>query len=500
MSQRPRSAGQRFLIDRRDVLKFAGAALASSLPWAPSAGSAQAAPGRTSKRVIVAGGGIGGLCCAFELMERGHDVTLLEASGRTGGHVKTINDPLPDNLYADVGAEHFNRPGYDQYWKYVKKFELPYLAYPRRNIMLRRIDGIWYTEEQLQDRAVLNKFGFNQREVDFIVKNGWTELPQLYFGRYLDKIEDEYQPFGVGLDAMDEMTASELLIKDGASDAGLRFNGLRRGDGTPAERTGEVSALYRIWLQSIMKLRGLPNFQRTCFRLQGGNQRMTDAFAARLGERVRLGCPIKAIEHGDSGVTVQFEEFGQSRKLEADYLVSSIPIAILAKIPVTPHWPEWKDYTLKNVVFGSQSRVVLQSRTHFWKEDLPSINLETGESAMYLVYQTADEVPTERSILMGSGKPDVTPDEALATFKRVYPGKSHTLEAAYVQNWSKDPWALSCERLPYRLGTLKKFWPHMIEPVGRIHFAGCHADNVPWGMDASTRSANRVAQAIDDAS
>src|SRR5205823_9340097 len=122
-------------------------------------GTAVAATLRPSKRVIVAGGGIGGLCTACELMERGHDVTVLEASGRPGGHVRTIRDPLPDGLYADVGAEHFTKPGYDQYWKYVEKFGLPVLAYPRRRAMLRRIDGTWYTEEQLQDPSVLQRFG-----------------------------------------------------------------------------------------------------------------------------------------------------------------------------------------------------------------------------------------------------------------------------------------------------------------------------------------------------
>jgi hypothetical protein len=35
------------------------------------------------------------------------------------------------------------------------------------------------------------------------------------------------------------------------------------------------------------------------------------------------------------------------------------------------------------------------------------------------------------------------------------------------------------------------------EPVGRIHFAGSFADNLPWGMDAATGSANRTAAAID---
>jgi len=35
--------------------------------------------------------------------------------------------------------------------------------------------------------------------------------------------------------------------------------------------------------------------------------------------------------------------------------------------------------------------------------------------------------------------------------------------------------------------------------VGRVHFAGAYADNLNWGMEAATRSANRVAEAIDAA-
>src|SRR3984957_952303 len=123
---------------RRDALKLAGATLASA--W-PLAGVNLAADSRPRKRILIAGGGIGGLCCAFELMDRGHDVTVLEASGRPGGHVKTIHDPLPDGLYADVGAEHFGKPDYVQYRKYVDRFQLPYLAYPPRHNMLRRIAG-----------------------------------------------------------------------------------------------------------------------------------------------------------------------------------------------------------------------------------------------------------------------------------------------------------------------------------------------------------------------
>ena len=94
--------------NRREVLRLAAGGAAAGLAVT---GSPAAVPQalRQAKRVVVAGAGIGGLCCAFELMERGHDVTVLEASGRPGGHVRTIHDPLPDGLYADVGAEHFTR-------------------------------------------------------------------------------------------------------------------------------------------------------------------------------------------------------------------------------------------------------------------------------------------------------------------------------------------------------------------------------------------------------
>src|SRR5262245_43558165 len=319
-------------ITRRDALKAAGTLVVSSFV----ADASRAESAKSQKKVIVAGGGIGGLCCAYELMKRGHEVTVLEASGRTGGHVLTLRDHLADGFYVDAGAEHFTKPGYDLYWRYVKEFDLPYLAYPRRPNVNRFINGKMYTPEMLADRNVLKNFGLNQKEVDYLASHQWWEFRLLYFRPYLDSFENEYRPFDAKLDSMDHITVNQLLQKEGASEAAIRLIG------------GSSSALQALWHTAILKLRGVPIWPPQVFRIKGGNQGMTDAFTAKLGERVRLGCPVTAIEHSETGVTVSYREFGKPGKMDADYLVSCMSLVQLRKVPVKPAWPEDKARVIEN--------------------------------------------------------------------------------------------------------------------------------------------------------
>lgn len=205
-------------VTRRDVLKFAGAAAVVSV----TASGVRAEPTST-KRVIVAGAGIGGLCCAYELMKRGHDVTVLEAAGRTGGHVWTVRDDLVDGFYVDAGAEHFTKPGYERYREYVKEFELEVIPYPRRKQIVQQIDGKFYSDAMLREPKPLQELGLNQREIRFLADHHWTDLPLLYFRPYLNNFTDEYQPLGVGLDELDQMTIGQLYEKEGVSAGAMRF-------------------------------------------------------------------------------------------------------------------------------------------------------------------------------------------------------------------------------------------------------------------------------------
>jgi monoamine oxidase len=473
-------------MQRRDIIKMSGAAMAGLAANMTANEAAAQSPG-AKKSVLVIGAGIAGLSCAYELARRGHNVTVLEASGRTGGHVRTSHDPFADGLYADLGAEHFYYPGYTDYWRYLKEFSLTPIAYPRRDHMVHFLKGERFVEEDLQRKTVLSKLGFNRKETDFLAQHPWSELSLLYLQRYVDMIRDEANPFEPALRLLDQVTVGELLQREGASAAALQFFG------------GSGNALQTIWGAAIKKLRGTDLQSKKLFRLKGGNQLMTDAFATRLGNRVHLGCPVLRIEHGNSGVTVTYREFEQERKIEADYAVSCVSAVVLRQIPVTPAWPEAKAFVIREMPYYTRCRVVFQCRTRFWKKDKVSPNWTPPDPRLNELWSMAEEVNTPRGILLGGAQAGVSAAASLAEFHKLYPGPSADIEQAIVHDWSKDQYAGMCERTSYKPGELARFWPEAMRPVGRIHFAGAYAAQMSWGQEAALESANRAAREIDKA-
>jgi monoamine oxidase len=454
-------------------------------------------PGK-KKKIIVAGAGISGLCCAYELMKAGHDVTVLEASGRHGGHVFTGRDGLSDGLYADFGADHITKPGYERFFEYAQKFNLTVLPYPHaegseaapnRN-GLRMINGKFYNDEQMADASVLRQFGYNDKEVKFLEKNKWYALGHMYLKPYLGKIKDPDKPFGVGLDDLDKIPLADIYKKEGASEAALRALGGKN-----------ESALFAIWRYDVMAIRGIPLSHGDTFHLKGGNQQLPNAFALQLGDRVKLAHPITAINRNDNGVTVKYKAYGYDEEMEmsADYLVNCISLPVFRKIPVTPALSAEKQYVVDNLAYSSHPFYVFEASSRFWLDDgFKSINMDFEHPDISSIWEESYDVKSSRIILKAYAPGGVSAQRGLAAFREVYPGKKDTIVQALTVDWTKDKFAPTCEMEAYPIGEMNKFWPQVLKPDGRIYFAGTYADSLSRGMESCLRSAQRVAKEINE--
>ncbi|HLI92755.1 MAG TPA: NAD(P)/FAD-dependent oxidoreductase, partial [Puia sp.] len=386
----------------------AGMVLSPALARLPVPGFAAA-----KKKVIIAGAGITGLCCGYELMKLGHEVTILEASGRYGGHVYTGRDGLSDGLYADFGADHITKPGYEKFFEYAAEFNLTPIPYPNAEgsdaaydkDKRSMIGGKWYTAGQLHDPVVLKAFGFNDKEAQFLTTGDFDGLRDLYLHPYLDKFTDPYQPFGVGYDDFDHLPVADLYKKEGASAAALRFMGGRN-----------TNALYALWRLSLMHSRGIPLNEGETFHLKDGNEQLPIAFASRLGHRVLLNHPVTAVHHNPQGVTVTYRPYNKTEEqLSADALVVCITLPVFRNIPVTPALSPEKQFVVDNLGYSSHPFYVFEAASKFWLDDgIPSINMEFEHPDISGIWSETNQVQTERVILKAYGPGGLSPQRVLA--------------------------------------------------------------------------------------
>jgi monoamine oxidase len=481
----------------KTLLAGAGASMIDSGAKMVDAAAKATSAGRSRPgKVVIGGAGITGLCCGYELMNAGFDVTLLEAAGRYGGHVFTGSDGLSDGLYADFGADHITKPGYERLLEYAEEFALPVIPYPNaegswlpyNDHDLRRIGGKFYTSKMLADPVTLTRLGFNSREARFLSKHPWYELESTYLRPYVEKVKDPYHPFGLGLDDLDKVPVTDLLKREGASQAAI--------DSLGEEQS---SALYRIWRLAAMKHRRIPPSEGETFRLQGGNERLPIAFARRLGPRVKLAHRITAIRQSEHGVTVSYRAYGydESKTVDADFFVNCISLTVFRSISITPPLSPAKQYVVDNLTYTSHPFYVFEASSKFWLDDgLKSINMELDHPLISSIWEMPSEVRTTRVLLKAYGPGGLSPQRVLAAFRQVYPGKHDTIVQALTKDWTQDEFAPSCEMVPFPLGQMHKFWPQILQPEGRIYFAGTYADLLSRGMESCIRSAQRVAQEI----
>ena len=339
---------------RRTFLK-ASICCSATLAVSPRGFSTQVTPvpeASQSKKVVVVGAGMAGLTAAFELMQGGHDVTVLEARMRPGGRVYTIRDPFADGLYAEAGAVDFGA-AYTHLLHYIRLFNLPIAEPPHTDTKT-----IVYARGRRYLTPPEPEWPFSLSPDER--KLGMHQLWQKYVLSAADQIGDPLDaswPDSRAL-ALDSGTLNDIVRKRGVSEAAIELFRLRL-DGTDYSH---LSALQTLALE------GFVAHNPSWTSLRGGNDQLPAAFARKLGDRIQYGAAVLKVGQDAAGTRVSFLHGGTQQQLEADHVILTIPFSVLRKLELDSSFSEAKRKAIADLHYDSLLRVYVQSRNRFWTQ------------------------------------------------------------------------------------------------------------------------------------
>lgn len=448
-----------------------------------------AQPATRTRHVVIVGAGLAGLAAASALTDAGFEVSILEARTRPGGRVHTLREPFADGLYAEAGAARI-QDSHEYTLRYVKRFDLaldPFFPTDGRSVT-------WVTGRRI---VSAQSAGVDLAEVPLAFspderKAGLRAGLVKYLFSHLGAIGNPLDPSWPLQDlSRFEISIAELARRSGASASFTRMiafgHDLSGMSALNFLRDTAVAAKTRMW-----------------FKIRGGNDRLPDALAATLADRIRYGAAVVRIQQTDTGVVVTYLRERTPVTVAGDYAICALPAAVMRNVEISPALPASKLTALNELGSLPMARVFLQCRRRFWLE-----RGETGWGAtddpMDIWDYTRDQ-PGRRGILgayLSGGiakKVTALSEQERGRFVRermehVHPGLTDEFEGSSSYSWIDDPWArgASAEFAP---GQMSRFYQTLRAPVGRIHFAGEYTS--PWSgwMNGALESGHRVADAV----
>ena len=442
-----------------------------------------------AKRVVIVGAGLAGLTAAYELTQAGHDVTVLEAQGRSGGRVRTLRDPLADGLYAELGAARIP-DNHEWTLKYVKLFGLSLAPfYPttgRSTTFLRNTRA----ESDPGAAPDLRPFHLNLTPDELAL--GVNGLIDKALGTALRLAENRSIWPPAALARADQMTVREFLVDQGLSADTFEALGLQ-----PFVRTSALEAITLI---------SSAHSGQQLHKIAGGNDQLPKAFAARLADKIIYGAPVRRIEQDRTGVAAIYSQNGASGRVAADKLICTIPFPVLRRVEMTPRLSPQKARVVHEMAYGSLSRVTFQVRERYWLGE--GLNGFATTDIPGEIWASAHDRPGSRGLLQlylqGSSSErasKMSEDEriryAIEQIERVFPGLRKHVEHASSQCWDNDQWAGGATRL-MNVGQVTAFHSEARRPEGHIHFAGEHTSTWFAWMNGAIESGSRAAHEVND--
>ena len=474
-------------ISRRSFLK--SAAVAAAALRLPRHAFAAVKP----QRVAVVGAGLAGLVAAFELVRAGHTVSVFEARDRPGGRVRTRRDAFGDGLYLEEGAVEFGE-GHKLLRQYIELFGLPVSEDTRGGKPVSA--QVFYVEGKgYQVAPGLEPdwpYALSPQERRLGIEGVWEKYA-------LPAQRSLPQPFGThslsrSARSLDEHTFADFARKQGATDAAILL--LRRHAlGADFEHVSALQDL--LWEQFLAR-------DRTRSHLQGGNERLPQAFAERLGARLHCGAQLRSLGQQRSQVRLSIAGPGGVGEVVVDRAVIAIPFSVLRRLDLGDTFVRHKRELITRLRYESATRVYLHSKSRFWRQagldgfantDLPIGNVRdfsSGQVGTTGILGT--EVTGAASVRLSAMSAEERLRLGRENVTRVFPQMSDNFAGGSSVCWDTEPYSLGAWAY-YGPGEMNSLFPDVATPDGRVHFAGEHTTSL-CAMEGAVQSGLRVAQEI----
>jgi monoamine oxidase len=430
--------------------------------------------------VLVAGAGLAGLTAAFDLVAMGAAVTVIEARDRVGGRVWTIREGFSDRQHAEAGGDMIDEA----------QTEIRDLA-ASVGLTLTRIlrDGFGYVRPDKSGQPKI---------VARSVQGGWqrlaTELAPLV-RRY--RLSEQRWDSPIAADLARRSVSQWLDEERADDDLRAMATGLR---GFFLADPEELSLLALV--DQFASDQPVPG---NLFRIDGGNDRLPAALAAKLGDRVKLGSELVALSVRGRAVHASIRHGRNVANLVSDYIVLALPATTLRRVPIVPALPPHQHQAISTLRYGRGTKTLLQFDRRFWRA--PGRPRAFGSPLAYGALWEGNEEQSGRpgilTLLAGGGASDATQltierdgIERFASGLEWLGSNGAQLTASRQVVWQSDPFARGGYAF-FDSGFDPSLREWLARPAGRLFFAGEHT-SMRWQgyMNGAVESGRRAALEI----
>lgn len=431
--------------------------------------------------VAVVGAGIAGLACANELLRKGVNAHVYEASTRVGGRISTLRGYFPGQV-AERGGEFIN-PSHHVMLGYARELGLQleeYAAQPGE--AWYDIGGRRYSEVELAEELAMLQVSMSE-------EFGALTLPTA-------------ERFGEAESLYDFMTLDELLTLHGTSDTlrKLVTSAYAAEYGAGIEEVSAMSFLRFVHGDKRTKFGTFGAQGASNYHVVDGNDRITTGLAARLASPVQLGQRLVAIRKLAGGQVVLTFDNGAGRTTQVAYdaVVLTVPFSVLRDVQIdgSVGLPAWKRDAINLSAMGDNAKLMVGFKSSYWY--LQHENNGMLYSDRERLQSTWESNPSKggeaRGVLtsyMGgdlarSIHPRTLQGDAQAFLNDLevaLPGANEqaqrTLDGTILaasMNWSGNPYAKGSYALA-RPGYFTTTAHNEAKPVGNLFFAGEHTSS-----------------------